>query len=162
MIIPSPLQISGKTPWKKDGLHHYCKVCHNIESTKYREKNREKCRASNQKYIDSHPEKRRESLSKYYLKNKELVISRSLESHFKIRYNITMETYKNMLEMQNGCCKICKKHTSELKRKLAVDHCHKTGKVRGLLCKSCNSGIGFFNDNLDILLSAIVYLKETK
>lgn len=53
-----------------------------------------------------------------------------------------------------------KKKWSKLKRILGVDHCHITGKVRGLLCMKCNSAIGFFNDDINLLQLAIKYLKE--
>jgi hypothetical protein len=45
-------------------------------------------------------------------------------------------------------------------KELAIDHCHKTGKIRGLLCKNCNQGLGQFKDNIDLLLSAAKYLYE--
>ena len=61
---------------------------------------------------------------------------------------------------QNGICAICSgKQVQSKNRSLAVDHCHKTNKVRGLLCIECNVGIGKFQDNLQLLISAIKYLK---
>lgn len=71
------------------------------------------------------------------------------------RYGITVDQYKEMLEKQKNLCAICKKSKEE---KLSVDHCHKTKKVRGLLCGSCNRGLGMFMDDIDLLRNAIEYL----
>jgi len=64
---------------------------------------------------------------------------------------------------QNGKCAICKKpetrKTGNKIRELSIDHCHKTGKVRGLLCDSCNNGLGRFKDSVKLLESALKYLK---
>lgn len=71
----------------------------------------------------------------------------------KSNYGLTLEKFEEMIEDQDGCCLIC----GEAK-KLVVDHDHETGKVRGLLCSPCNTGIGHFKDDVDRMLSAIDYL----
>jgi ERCC4-type nuclease len=76
------------------------------------------------------------------------------------KYGITQEQYNELYNKQEGKCAICKKHQSELKQALGVDHNHKTGKIRGLLCSKCNRGLGYFNDNKDIVNSAGNYLNE--
>jgi len=87
-------------------------------------------------------------------------------SFLKLMYGITLTEYSEMFEEQNGMCKICKKEESTLSpqrrytRTLSVDHCHSTGKVRGLLCKCCNTGLGAFSDNIEVLTSAIKYLNQ--
>lgn len=73
-------------------------------------------------------------------------------------YGITESEYTSMLEIQNGCCKICDKHFSKLGRTLCVDHCHRTGKIRGLLCDKCNRALGAFEDSVPNLKKAIRYL----
>lgn len=73
-------------------------------------------------------------------------------------YNISPQDYNVMLMQQNHRCKICERHESEFKKKLHVDHCHDTGKVRGLLCPGCNLGIGKLGDNPLMLLKAVEYL----
>lgn len=74
-------------------------------------------------------------------------------------YGISLDIYNEMFQKQNGCCAICNTHQSELIVSLSVDHCHTTGKVRGLLCSNCNRGIGLLKDSIKILNSAIEYLK---
>jgi hypothetical protein len=75
-------------------------------------------------------------------------------------HGITIEQYNWMLEAQGGMCAICGGAPKE-NRKLAVDHDHKTGRIRGLLCHKCNTSLGGFQDSPDILRSAIRYLKRT-
>ena len=72
------------------------------------------------------------------------------------RYGITPMQYDRMAK--NGC-QICGTKSCGTGKRLAVDHNHETGKVRGILCTSCNNGLGRFNDRADLLQSAIDYLK---
>jgi hypothetical protein len=78
------------------------------------------------------------------------------------KFGITSEQYEELFVEQTGACAIC--GTTEFKysrgRKPHIDHCHETGKVRGLLCGHCNIGIGQFFDNVSLLEKAIIYLKE--
>ena len=90
---------------------------------------------------------------------------RSLATRYLMRtYGITMDKYEEMLEKQNHKCGICEGEgfvmdASKHKLKLVVDHCHKTGKIRGLLCHNCNRGLGLFKGKLDVIESAIAYLE---
>jgi len=68
--------------------------------------------------------------------------------------------YKGLYALQNGKCAICGMTTEENKKDFAVDHCHATGNVRELLCNGCNTGIGTFKDNPDLLEKAIQYLRK--
>lgn len=77
-------------------------------------------------------------------------------------YNITQEEYNFLFAAQQGKCKICKTHQTQLPKKLVVDHCHETGHVRGLLCNLCNSGLGMFKDNITSLEKALQYLRDTR
>jgi hypothetical protein len=82
----------------------------------------------------------------------------------KNHYGITLEQYKEMLKEQNGLCAICGNPETdkigETLSTLAVDHDHETGRVRGLLCKKCNTAIGLFFENIDTIKKAIKYLKR--
>ena len=75
-------------------------------------------------------------------------------------YGLSEEEYTLMLEQANSCCEICGKSSEEETKELNVDHCHTTGKIRGLLCGSCNTGLGLLKDSEDILTKAIEYLKR--
>jgi CRISPR/Cas system-associated protein Cas10 (large subunit of type III CRISPR-Cas system) len=73
-------------------------------------------------------------------------------------YGVTIEWYENKLKEQDYRCAICGNKSDILKKQLDVDHCHYTGKVRGLLCNRCNTGLGQFKDNEKIINNAISYL----
>jgi len=82
------------------------------------------------------------------------------------KYRISIEQYNEMAINQNNLCRICKKQEqgkapSGKFRDLAVDHCHKTNKIRGLLCGKCNRMLGYAKDSIEILQSAIEYLKAS-
>ena len=88
--------------------------------------------------------------------------------YLKSRYNITYDHFNDLATKQGNTCAICNnpekainKHTGK-PRRLAVDHCHDSGKIRGLLCTYCNTAIGSFNDDIDLLQSAIKYLKDAR
>jgi hypothetical protein len=105
----------------------------------------------------------------YYRKNREKILARHQTPEYRARhkdvclrnnYGITLEQWNEIFDRQNGCCAICGKHNSQLKKSLHVDHCHETNKVRGLLCSKCNRAIGNFNDDINLLQKAINYLHE--
>jgi len=80
----------------------------------------------------------------------------------KKKYGISCEKYNQMLHTQNYKCYICQKHEDKLDRSLAVDHCHTTGKVRGLLCGNCNRFLGQINDDITTAKRLVKYLNENK
>lgn len=117
----------------------------------------------------------------HYLENREYKIKQAREYREKNRervlhskrrqsFGITAKEFNEMLLRQNGLCAICKQpETSKINRgkngsktnSLSVDHDHRTGAIRGLLCGRCNRGVGFFKDDIKILYSAAKYLKES-
>lgn len=123
-----------------------------------------KYRISNQEYCENIENYRKKpkkvkivstrSKPKYQYKSKEYKKDGSLRS----KYKITLEDYNSLFCIQQGKCAICGTHQSLLPKSLAVDHCHDTEKVRGLLCQNCNTGIGLLKDSSDILLKATLYL----
>lgn len=87
-------------------------------------------------------------------------------AQLKTKYGITVEEYQTLLDAQGGACAICKR-TEPIGRVatvgpmwLHVDHNHKTGRVRGLLCMECNTGLGKFQDDVTLLQAAIRYLQR--
>lgn len=91
------------------------------------------------------------------------VLKRKARAHAQAierKYGYTIEQYDALYKAQGGVCYICGKATGK-KRRLAVDHDHKTGKVRGLLCKVCNRFIiGYARDSIEMLERAVNYLKN--
>ena len=86
---------------------------------------------------------------------------RQRQRNLKHKFGLSEADYEQMLAEQSGGCAICGRTPGELSRmKLAVDHCHRTGKVRALLCGSCNTGIGMFHDNPEKLRLAALYVER--
>ena len=88
------------------------------------------------------------------------------EIHIRKTYGITLDKLREMLIKQNYRCTICGRYFDEIKKlshkHINIDHDHKTGKIRGVLCASCNRMIGFGFDNPFIFVSAIKYVKKHK
>lgn len=79
--------------------------------------------------------------------------------HLQKNFGISVEQYREMSARQNDVCAICKRPETMKNRSLAVDHCHKTGRIRGLLCGGCNVSLGRVNDDPALLQSMIDYLR---
>jgi len=79
-------------------------------------------------------------------------------NNLKFKYGITEADYQAVLQNQDGKCAICGQTPS--RRKLSVDHNHRTGVVRGLLCNNCNTGVGYFQENPTLLQAAALYLSK--
>lgn len=92
--------------------------------------------------------------------NKEKKIQQVTERRLKRLYNISSIDYDNLLASQDNRCKICNIHRDNTHKGLHIDHCHETGKVRGLLCYKCNTGLGQFNDDPVLLEKAKGYLND--
>lgn len=75
-------------------------------------------------------------------------------------YNLTVDEYEQLYAEANGCCQVCGISEEDNNKRLAVDHCHSTGKVRGLLCGKCNTALGQLDDDLDKISALYSYLKE--
>lgn len=92
----------------------------------------------------------------YYNKNKEKLI----EANYRRKYGLTSEDFLKMLKEQNYGCAVCAEKIGEAKRKrrLFIDHCHKTGMARGVLCGNCNTAIGMLKDSAELLLKARLYI----
>ena len=82
------------------------------------------------------------------------------DRQYRERYGITLSEYNEMFAEQDGKCACCGEHQLEDKRRLAVDHCHDSGDVRGLLCFDCNIGIGKLGDNIEGIERALNYLRR--
>lgn len=123
----------------KSGIDTICLNCSRAKVKQWRKDNPDKRKAQLQ----------RES-KKDYNHNK----------HLKHAYGISRDVYLQMFSKQNGCCAICNRHQLEFTRRLSVDHCHATNKIRGLLCNDCNSLLGNVRDQSELLASAINYLRK--
>src|SRR5262245_61146757 len=142
----------------------------NARQRAYYQANKQKYKESNKAYYDAHKEEINKRNSAYYQANKETIseqarASRQARKHandpslrsgeLRRRYGLSPAEYDALLAEQGGACAICRKRP---KGRLCVDHCHLTGTVRGLLCRKCNTALGYLKDDQASLVAALAYL----
>jgi hypothetical protein len=144
----------GKAPGVKERMRKW-----------YRD-NKERHRSGVLKWIKNNPERNKE-MKKNWEANNSAKIKESRSNNRKFwdstyrRFRITAEQYWQLHESQQGLCAICSKKSEEdFRGRLSVDHCHKEGQIRGLLCNHCNLMLGHARDNIDTLTNAIEYLQQ--
>jgi hypothetical protein len=98
----------------------------------------------------------------YAGRNIEKLKERDKSYNLKRKFNMTIEQYNTLLESQGGKCACCPKEKSSNGKSLAVDHCHVTGKIRGLLCNECNTSLGLLKEDITIMSNLIQYLQNSK
>lgn len=125
-----------------DGLNRVCKVCSAESHRSWLARNPSKNAELQKRWRDNNPE-------------------RSADHNLKKLYGLPIGTYDKMFAAQEGRCAICKTDDTGKHRRFHVDHCHETGKVRGLLCHGCNVSLGHYKHSIDILQAAITYLAES-
>lgn len=133
--------ISSKNPYRKRA--NRCRECAARWRREDRKKKPDVYRAQNKRYASKSPKRRRD----YFLRK---------------TYGISLEEYEALAESQMGRCAICgEKPSGEGNNKvLHVDHCHETGNNRELLCSKCNTGIGQFMEDVEVMKKAIAYLER--
>ena len=126
---------------------------------KHYQKHGEEIRAKSRAYYELNKEKIRKYHKEWRLKNPNKYSEKNKDSHFKRRYGISSKDRDDLALLQENKCLICNKTFSK-KVKWCVDHDHKTGKIRGILCDKCNRGIACFEDTVTFLEGAIRYLNQ--
>jgi Recombination endonuclease VII len=126
----------------------------------YREKERACNRACRERHKDEHNARRRLRYAtdpdfRARLLQRPRAPINYRERYLKENYGISLEQYQLMLKWQGGRCAICRKKPKGV---LCVDHCHKTGRIRGLLCRQCNSALGQFRDSRRLTMAATAFL----
>lgn len=150
--IEKPVAEFGKQSVRPDGLEVACKQCMKARAiSRYR-----------------NPEKRKKILetgARWRERNPDADADKTLRR----KYGITLAQYDELFELQGGVCALCKKGETTKRRKkgegrerLAVDHCHDTGRVRGLLCFKCNTAIGSLGDTEEDARKVVEYLSNSK
>lgn len=135
--------------------HTRCKECQKQYRQEYWLKN-------GKKYATRSYEQREKYKKQYKEKYHSIAIEERQRKNFLEnlrRFKISEEEYNILISKQCGVCAICGKENT-CGRRLAIDHCHTTGKIRGLLCSKCNSALGVFNDSREMLSKAIDYLNN--
>ncbi len=133
--------------WRKENREKYL-----AGVATWKKENPEKVKANNKRWRDRH----RVQIAAYNKANRKNFRRYNLVS----RYGLAIEGYNDLFSEQDGKCAICGIHQTELKKSLHIDHCHKTNKIRGLLCSNCNAAIGLFQDDIENMKCAILYLNK--
>lgn len=136
-------ELADFSPYERNrnrGLRLRCKDCNNLNDRNKRKAN---------------PEAVREKDRAKYWRDPEI----NRKERLKREFGLTLEGYANMLAGQKGVCAICKTPPAS-NRRLAVDHCHTTGRIRQLLCTKCNTALGFFKESAEIVQAAADYLRR--
>lgn len=129
--VSKPLFEFYERPETKDGRRTDCKKCFSTRS---------------KKKWESRPKDEKDTINR--------------KNRLKYYYGLTVEDYQQMVKEQDEKCYLCGNEDNYNGKPLYVDHCHNSGKVRKLLCQHCNSGLGMFRDNPELLIKAADYLKE--
>jgi len=163
------MKVCKKCSFTGDNTNFYdrelvCKPCRILKVKEYYNENKEEKKKYIAAWAKRNPEKTKAYQAKARTSYPERFKDYSARHRMKVRYGITLEKYKQMYEDQSGLCFICHQPESVLNRngttkRLALDHCHETGRVRKLLCDNCNKGLGVFQDNPDRLRAAAKYLE---
>jgi hypothetical protein len=135
---------------------------------KYRATNLEKVRARSREImakryhanVEKFRKLKRDAARKERMENPEKVRARQRANNLRASYGMTVEDFETLRALQNERCAICRDPLSDNPKRVHVDHCHETGRVRGILCHHCNTGVGLFRDDPERLHRAIEYLAE--
>ena len=150
---PKPLNQFHQDASHKDGHSSQCDQCRCENGGSYYEKNKARCQARMREHY-----RKKMSVRENYEEFR--------DGRLRKQYGITLKTYWRMHKQQKGLCKICRQPETCIRlgkrRILMVDHDHKTGKVRGLICQNCNHLLGHAKDSMTVLAAAIMYLKASK
>lgn len=140
-----------------DGLKYRCRLCTNKTKAMWRARNADKVQAGRR-------ESYQKNLATYRAYSQSSSRRRAIFT-FKLRsYGLTIAQFEEMVKAQKGRCAICDKLPSEAlghnHHRLCIDHDHKTGAVRGLLCVRCNAGLGAFSDSAELMENAKNYITK--
>ena len=140
----------------KNGFRSICKTCDIKKSLAWNKKHSKKHARHERKYRSENLIKMKINKKKYVTSNARSVKNSALKHH----YGIDIDQFELMKVQQNNSCAVCSKHETNLTRSLCVDHSHSSGKVRSLLCASCNSVLGLIEENINTAKKIVKYLED--
>ncbi|MGD9664619.1 MAG: endonuclease VII domain-containing protein [Novosphingobium sp.] len=163
-IVDGKIRCSVCREWKETGLfpassvlrgNGSCRACNAARSAARRAANTAKYNEKSRKWYANNKAIHFQRAKKWADENKQ----RLFNNHLLRTYGINLAEYNAIIERQGGGCGICGVSQENHRLRLAVDHCHETGKVRGVLCQQCNRALGVLGDNVSGLMKAVEYLK---
>mgnify|MGYP001233749649 CR=1 FL=1 len=152
-------------PLRRGKSDTWCKLCQKEYKKAYWKENREAIAEKRKDTYEQNRDKYLSQMKEYYRSlDPNDVREKGWRNKLKTQFGMSVEDYDLLLEEQGGVCAICRqketqKHKGRIIR-MAVDHCHDTGEVRGLLCRACNTGIGLLGHDTERLTAAIQYLDQ--
>ena len=170
-----PKTIFGPMRGGVDGLCSQCRPCRAKANLAWNRRNAEQVKTTTALWREGNTEGIKKYNKVYKTRNKGRVLLRAAEwkrknpgairainikGKLKSRYGLSTEDYELILDSQDGVCAICRTEDPGHHGRFYIDHCHKTGDIRGLLCSRCNTGLGLFLDNPERLSAAIAYLSS--
>jgi hypothetical protein len=135
-----PLELFHKDNKAKSSVDTCCKVCHSQKTKIYQKLNPRKLTQKNARW-------KRDN------------IDHVRDVYYKKKYGISLYQYNELHKLQNGCCALCKQLEKLPKSRLGVDHCHDSGRIRGLLCDLCNTALGRLGDSPESIERVLKYVK---
>ena len=134
-----------------------CRQCKYESKRRWEQANPEKFNAAAKRRRDARPDQYRAAAAKWRRENPEKVHANNIRNY----YGIEADEYHRRLDEQGRRCACCGVDSNGERRRFYVDHCHETGRIRGLLCHKRNSGIGALGDNVEGLKKALAYLERS-
>lgn len=154
--LSKPFIDFNKNRRNADGHHRVCKTCAREYMDDFRVRNRDTILAKER--VRTKLPHRKATRRAWAKANPDKVKSGKLRDS----YGITLDEWRALFITQGSCCAICGTTTLPENTSWSTDHCHRTGKVRGILCGHCNRLLGFARDNIETLRAAIAYLERHK
>lgn len=145
-------------PKRKDGRRAACRACGCEMARIWYRKNKDRARQNQRRWAAKNREYRNARSLTWYHANKSRLTPVLRRQKAATKYGLTHAEFAELVMHHHGMCAICSRKT----KRLMLDHCHKTKRVRGLLCQSCNAALGLFADSRERLQAAIGYLEKAE
>lgn len=155
--LPATEEFFNEHSSGKYGFQPRCKECKYEENKVFRLANPKNGNQLKTEWVKRNPQKRKEAVNKWA--RSEVGKAAAKKNWLDYKYGLTEDDYQALFVSQNGCCAICKQQ-EKITSRLHVDHDHEKYVVRGLLCGTCNRGLGMFYDKKELLQNAIKYLEH--
>jgi hypothetical protein len=156
--VKKPLDAFYRAAGMRDGHRGDCIECNLTAKRARQASNPEPYRERARQWAKDNPERRAAYQAEY--RNRPEVKRAMRNLYYRRTYGITADEADQILAAQNGRCAICSRPAPDRLASMHLDHDHETGRIRGFLCLDCNQGLGKMRDSPDLLLRALVYLRQ--
>lgn len=157
-----PLDLFHRSKDRKDGRTTKCKACSKIVGREYRQSKPEHIKEVQDKWKIKNKHRTSGYSKSWRSRNPDKVKDQDRRNHLRTEYGLTVEQYDDMVALQEGRCLVCREIPMGKRgySTLHVDHCHITGRVRGLLCGRCNTALGSLKESEEITQNLVRYIQK--